>query len=116
MVRRMARPTGIAVLAGDSRHQVDLTIGGGHYSVTVGFAADRPPYASGALPDPESTNYHVVMQVSPQQVTITVDDATTVVVPLDPAEPRGTAGGIGINGHREFDTSPVPRIGNLTVL
>jgi biofilm PGA synthesis lipoprotein PgaB len=107
--------TGVSVLAGDSRHQVDLNIGGGSYSVTVGFDGGRPPFASGPLPDPEAESYHVRMQVTPQQVMITIDDDTTVAVPLDPAEPRGSAGGIGINGHREYDTSPLPRIGNLTV-
>ena len=107
--------TGISVLAGDSRHQVDLTIGGGSYSVTIGFDSGQPPFASGPLPDPEAASYHALLQVTPRQVTITIDDQTTVVVPLTPAEPRGTAGGIGINGHRQYDTSPLPRIGNLTV-
>jgi biofilm PGA synthesis lipoprotein PgaB len=108
--------TGISVLAGDSRHQVDLNIGGGNYQVSIGFDTGRPPFAAGPLPDPEAKSYHVRMQVTPQQVTVTIDDDMTVVVPLDPAEPRGTGGGIGINGHREYDTSPVPRIANLTVL
>ena len=107
--------TGISVLAGDSRHQVHLNIGGGSYSVSVGFGEDRPAFASGPLSWSEAQRHHVVMQVTPQAVTITIDDDTQVVVPFDPGEPRAVAGGIGINGHRQYDTSPIPRISGLTV-
>jgi poly-beta-1,6-N-acetyl-D-glucosamine N-deacetylase len=104
--------TAIAVLAGDSRHQVLLSVSSGFYQVNVGYLSDEP-FASAELPD--AASHHVEMRVTAQAVTITIDESTVVDVPLAVTEVRTAAGGISISGHREFDTSPVPEIRGLVI-
>jgi hypothetical protein len=61
--------TAIAVLAGDSRHEVLLSMSAGFYQVNVGYLSDEP-FATGDLPD--AASYHVNLQVAADGVTITV--------------------------------------------
>jgi hypothetical protein len=104
--------TAIAVLAGDSRHEVLLSMSAGFYQVNVGYLSDEP-FATGDLPD--AASYHVNLQVAADGVTITVDDHTVIHVPLNAGSVRKAAGGIAISGHREFDTSPIPEIAQLVI-
>jgi biofilm PGA synthesis lipoprotein PgaB len=102
--------TGLSVLTGDVEQEVDISIADGFYSIHVGFAG-KVPVSSGGLPD--RTSYHVVVVVTPAVVIVTIESQDPVVIFLEPATPRLSAGGIGVNCHREFDTSPPGVISNL---
>ena len=104
--------TGLTVLVGDSRDEVQLSVSSSAYQVTQGYYSPTN-IASGELPS--ATTYHAVISVTPDQVVVTIDDTIVATVPVHTNGPHETAGGISVSAHREHDDSPVPAIANLTI-
>lgn len=103
---------GVIALAGDVRHQVDVGISGGAYTITVG----RDPeifFRRGKLAD--TATHHVDIDVSPKLVTVRIDGVVTAEVPLPAAPPRQKGGGVGIFAGRANDSSPAARFSNMTL-
>ncbi|WP_164478456.1 polysaccharide deacetylase family protein [Mycolicibacterium stellerae] len=104
--------TGLTVLVGDSRDEVQLSVSSSAYQVTQGYYSPTD-VGSGELPS--ATTYHAVISVTPDQVVVTIDDNIVATVPVQTDRPHETAGGISVSAHRERDDSPVPAISNLTI-
>lgn len=102
----------VTALAGDVKHQVDVSISRSAYTVTVG---QNPQLLErkGKLADQAS--HHVDIDVSPTSVTVRIDGAVTAKVPLPAAPPRQKGGGVGIFVKRAHDTSPAALFTNMTV-
>lgn len=103
---------GLTAMAGDIKHQVDVGISGGAYTITVGRGPELFS-ARGQLANAPS--HHVDIDVSPKLVTVTIDRVVYAKVPLPGAPPRQKGGGVGIFAGRAFDSSPAPLFANMTV-
>jgi poly-beta-1,6-N-acetyl-D-glucosamine N-deacetylase len=104
--------TGITVLSGDSRHEVHLNLSSSAYHITQGYVA-AADIASGDLP--AAPTYHAVISVTPEEVVVKIDDQTVATVPVHSDGARDTAGGISVNAHRDYDSSPPAVISDLTI-
>jgi hypothetical protein len=104
--------TGLTVLVGDSRHEVQLSISSSAYQVVQGYLSPTD-IASGMLPPAPS--YRALMSVTPDQVVVAIDGQTVAVVPVHSDAPHETAGGISVSAHREYDSSPVSYISDLAI-
>ena len=97
---------GISVLkppdrGGNFPGRVDVTVHSNGYSVNVQGMAAVPAQA---LPDAPA--HHVVIAVTPQRVTVTVDAAPPTVVDLPPHAARTIGGGMSLYAYRQSDVSP----------
>ncbi len=104
--------TGLTVLVGDSRHEVQLNISSSAYQITQGYVTPTE-ISSGELPP--APTYHAAISVNPDEVVVTIDGQTVATVPVHSDAPHETAGGISVSAHREHDSSPVPVISDLTI-
>ncbi|WP_163700777.1 polysaccharide deacetylase family protein [Mycolicibacterium agri] len=104
--------TGLTVLVGDSRHEVQLSVSSQAYHISQGY---RSPVVVAAGPLPPAPSYHAVIAVTPEQVVVTIDDQTVATVPVRSEKPHATAGGISVSAHRKYADSPVPVIANLEI-
>lgn len=104
--------TGLTVLVGDSRHEVQVSVSSSAYHVSQGYLSPAA-VADGTLPP--APTYHVEMAVTPEQVVVTIDGQVVADVPVGSDAPHETAGGIAVSAHRERDESPVPHVANLTI-
>jgi peptidoglycan/xylan/chitin deacetylase (PgdA/CDA1 family) len=103
--------TGVTVFTGSARHEVDVSVDRGYFSIFVGNTGAS--VRSGDLPD--QPTYHVEVAATPTGVAVTIDGMAVEPLVFDPAPPWEIAGGIGLLSHRDSAEAPVSVVSNLEV-
>jgi biofilm PGA synthesis lipoprotein PgaB len=91
-------------------HQVDVTLHGNSFSIDAGADASAP-----AQPLVEATKHHVVIDVRPSQVDVSIDGSPPTELHIVTPRPRTAAGGFSLWAYRQSETSPPLVFSNLTV-
>jgi hypothetical protein len=95
---------------GQFPRQADVTIDDDAYTISV-----RGLQTTGSQSIPEGAVHHVVIDVDPDRLTVTVDNEPPVVIDFPHSTPRTTGGGIALYAYRQSDSSPSLTFSNLAV-